>query len=333
MFRSIYLVADIGATNSRFAIIDRKQRILLKKTYLTTQHTFNEMLKLFLSETQVQKSKISDVCIAIAGPINNERIEAQLTNTQISINTNALKEQFKFRKILLLNDLEAAGFGLGEIRQDQYIELSGLSRNRTRSIAVISPGTGLGACIVRNDTMIPYASEAGHIDFAVQADDRLESGFYKFLKRKNKSLEYESIVSGNGIILIYEYLKTQKHRHNPKVSSIIKKATPLEQPKLITKYALEDRDQLCLKTVELFIRFYARAARSLALTSLCSELFLAGRISIILLPVLKDIFIEDFTSHDHKNIRAILEDISVAVIIDQDIVLLGAARALGMRLT
>jgi len=332
MFRDVYLVADIGATNSRLAIISKKSQIILKRVYSTKQYAIDEMIKLFLNENEIRTLRISDVCIAIAGPINSARTESELTNGKIRLEVNALKEQFKFRKILLLNDLEAAGFGISGIQENQFIELSGLSRNRTRSIAVLSPGTGLGACIVRSDIMLPYASEAGHIDVVLTLDNSVESGLYKFLRKRKKILEYESIVSGEGLVTLYDYLNTRKIKHNPKIYSMIKKASLLDKPKLITKYALEDRDFLCLAAVELFVKFYARAARSLALTSLCSELFLAGNISITLIPILKDMFIEEFAYHDRKNIRAILEDVSVAVITDKDIVLLGAARALGMQL-
>ena len=149
-----------------------------------------------------------------------------------------------------------------------------------------------------------------------------------FLIQKKRYKDVEDILSGRGIVNIYNFLLTQKVKHNKKIKLAIHNVTDAEKPAFITKYALEDRDALCIRTVELFIKYYARMSKNLALTTLCSELIIAGGIAPKILSALQDVFVDEFIQHDIENMRKILERIPIIVLVDPDVSLYGALNAL-----
>jgi glucokinase len=121
---------------------------------------------------------------------------------------------------------------------------------------------------------------------------------------------------------------TQKTKHDVKIKFEISKKSDEEKPAYITKYALEDKDALCILTLELFIKYYARTARNFALTTMCSELILAGGIAPKIISALQDVFVDEFVEHDVENMRKILERTPIIVLVDPDVGLYGALNAL-----
>ncbi|MGV8171324.1 MAG: glucokinase, partial [Candidatus Woesearchaeota archaeon] len=73
----------------------------------------------------------------------------------------------------------------------------------------------------------------------------------------------------------------------------------------------------------LFIKYYSRIARNLALTTLCSEMIIAGGIAPKIISVLQDVFVEEFIQHDVESMRKILERIPILVLVNPDIGIYG----------
>jgi glucokinase len=232
--------------------------------------------------------------------------------------------------VIILNDFEATGFGIDTMKPGEYVELTNFGRKLDGTIAVIGAGTGLGVSILTYEMgkHFPIPSEGGHVDIPIQIDDSTDIKLLTFLKNKKLYSDAEDIVSGRGIVNIYNFLLTQKIKHDKKISAIIKKSSTEEKPALITKYALEDKDTLCIKTLELFIKYYARVARNLALTSMCSELAISGGIAPRILPALQDVFVEEFVQHEVQSMRKILEMMTILVVVNTDLGIQGAFNVL-----
>ncbi|GIU69648.1 MAG: glucokinase [Candidatus Woesearchaeota archaeon] len=323
MFDKKYLVADIGATNTRLAILNNKGFFVKKEYYKNKDvSSINDLIKQFVS-----KENISYACIAVAGPVSSDRTLVNITNNNWTISSLELSKILKTR-VIFLNDLEALGFAMDIIKESDYIILTENNMDSSATISIIAPGTGLGTSIVYplKNKHYPIPSEGGHSSIFFDPDSKLEIDLFKYMKEKKIPLEAESLITGKGIITIYQFLLSKKIKHDRKVMQEIKNSS--EKAELITKYALQDKDFLCLKTLELFVLFLSRSARNLALTSLCKTLFIGGGIAPNILPILKDGFVEAFNSHDRIEIRKILETISVAVITNPDLTLLGAYNVL-----
>ena len=69
-------------------------------------------------------------------------------------------------------------------------------------------------------------------------------------------------------------------------------------------------------------------SKNLAITTLCTELIIAGGIASKILPFFEQSFVEFFIQHENTQMRKILESITVSVITDYNISLYGAANAL-----
>jgi len=323
-----FLVADIGGTRTRFAIITRSLKIIFKKEYKSnTGESFDYILKDFLS---LCGAKPDIACFAVAGPLNQDRNHALLTNVSWEIDAKELQQKYKFKKVVLLNDFEALGLSIDHINNTQYTELTMKGIDNKGITSIIGAGTGLGTSILylSYGRHYPISSEGGHTDLPINPSNKIELALYNYLKKNKKVLEIESVVSGKGLVNIYEFMYTQKIKHNSKIHSEIIHAHHDEKPALITKYALQDKDLLCIKVLELFITFYARVARNLVLLTLSSNLIIAGGIAPKILPALQDMFLEAFTVHEQAFIQKLLENITIIVITDPDMAFYGCANAL-----
>lgn len=323
MFKKKYLLADIGGTYTRLAIVDNDYKFIKKDQYLNS-----EIKDIMLAiEKFCLGEKIDAGCLAIAGLINNDRSMAHLTNMPWEINVNILSKKFN-AKIRLLNDFEALGLSIDTLKPENYVELNNKGINFSGTITLIGAGTGLGLSILYeyNNKHYPLLSEGGHSSVFFNIESKLEIEFFKFLKKQKKVIDLETVVSGKGIVNIYEFLLTKKIKHNKKICAEIKKSN--DKSSLISKYALQDRDFLCLKTMQLFILFYSRAARDFALSTMCTTLVIGGGISPKILPLLKEMFVESFVQHERIEYRKILENISVIVLTEPELAYKGCYSAL-----
>jgi glucokinase len=324
------LIADIGGTKTRLAIIDQNQNILVKKIYSSKDITnFTDAILQFINLEECKKYNVIDANIAVAGIINEEKNYVRLTNLNWAIDVNNLLVRTPLHNIMLLNDFEAIGLAFDKLKNTQYIELTTHGRNPYGTIAIIGAGTGLGVSILayNNHKYYPLISEGGHIDFPIISTNKMDTKLQSFLIQKKLYKDSEDIVSGRGIINIYNFLLTQKTKHNDKIKKEIDKAEKEEKPAMIMKYALEDKDITCIKTLELFIKYYARIAKNLALTTHCQEMVISGGIAPQIISAMQDSFVEEFIAHNREEFRKLLERITIIVLTDSDIGLYCVANA------
>jgi glucokinase len=322
-----FLTADVGGTNTVLAIFDSKDNIIFKKTYPSTEiKNFTDTILHFLNLPECRHLKIESACIGVAGMINSDRNQVRLTNLSWIIDKQSILVRTKLRRVILLNDFEAIGFGIDTLKPGEYTQLTNTSRNKDGTISIIGAGTGLGMSILTYELgkHLPIPSEGGHVDLPIIANDNIDIKFQSYMFKKKLYKDAEDVVSGRGLVNIYNFLLTQKVRHDKKISLIIRKSSDEDKPSLITKYALEDKDILCIRTLELFIKYYARIAKNLALTTSCSELIIAGGISPKILPALQEVFVEEFVEHGRHDIRKALETVCILVLTNPDISLRGA---------
>jgi glucokinase len=122
-------------------------------------------------------------------------------------------------------------------------------------VGVLGPGTGLGVSgvIPTLDGFVTLGSEGGHVNFA-PADER-EFAILQFAWREWPHVSNERLISGPGMEIIYRALA---ERNGLKVA-------PRSSPDIISG-ALDERDTLCLETLECFCGMLGGAAANLAVT-------------------------------------------------------------------
>lgn len=317
------LAGDIGGTNARLGIFELlRGRIqpVVTKTYRSKEHeSLDDIVGQFKKEHPISAEKAS---FAIAGPVSEGRVAT--TNLAWLVDAERLAKTVGLKKIGLLNDLEAIGYGLTELAGNDLATLNEGTRNSNGNLAILAAGTGLGqaACFWDGKEHHPFACEGGHTDFAPR--NQLELELLNYLLTKFDRVSYERVLSGSGLFEIYKF---HHHIHRgqepPELTEVLHQQA---HPAPVVRAALESRSEVCMNALDLFVSIYGAEAGNLALKVMArGGIFIGGGIAPRIIQKLKEpTFMSAFTAKGRM--RPLLEAMPVGVILNDKAGLLGAAR-------
>ncbi len=200
------LAGDIGGTNARLAYFQPQNghlRLISERIFPSREHKeLGEIVTRFLDDS---KARPEAACFGIAGPVRNGRVET--SNLPWVIEQSILASQIQLPATLLINDLEAIAWGIGGLENSDLVPLNQVNGTVIGNQAVIAPGTGLGEAGLFWDgnRHHVFASEGGHTDFAPVGDLQIE--LLRFLTARFGHVSYERILSGPGLVNVYEFLR------------------------------------------------------------------------------------------------------------------------------
>jgi glucokinase len=315
------LAADLGATNARLGLFEYHDRRLspvdVKKFRNHEYPSFNAILDAFLSES----ATISGACFGIAGPVLDGRVH--LTNLNWIIDQREAQSRLRTERVWLLNDLESTGYGISQLRPEDFLVINPGVPDTTASAALIAAGTGVGETrLARNSNgMFPLPAEAGHADFA--PNDDLQSELLLYLRAQFGHVSWDRVLSGPGLHLIYKFLRdTDRFTENPEVAERIRCGDP---GAVISQAALDGECRLCIKALDTFVSIYGSESGNMALRYLArAGVYLGGGIAPKIRNKLTDgTFMTAFVAKGRM--RSMLELVPVSVILNDQAALLGAA--------
>jgi glucokinase len=318
------LTGDIGGTNTRLAIFQTGAGgsfdLLLEKTYPSQSHdSIEDVLQRFLTDTGA--SGIERACFGIAGPVIDQ--VCSTTNLPWRISAHHINTGFGFSETRLINDLEAIAWSIGHLGESDLFSLNPGTDNPRGNRSVIAAGTGLGEAGLYWDGQgyHPFPSEGGHCDFSPTTP--LEFGLYQSLSERQGHVSWENIVSGPGLLDIYDYLIRQRGTQTP--SWLHSRMEKIGKAQAISAAGLDASDPPCRETLELFARLYGREAGNHALKIMATGgVYLGGGIAPQILPILKEeAFMEAFV--DKGPMRKLMQAMPVRVILNDKAALYGAA--------
>jgi len=322
------LAGDIGGTNARLAYFQPQNghlRLVSERVFPSREHSeLGEIVTQFLDDS---KTLPEAACFGIAGPVRNGRVET--SNLPWVIEQSILAKQIHLPATLLINDLEASAWGIGALAAGDLVPLNRVSGPAVGNQAVIAPGTGLGEAGLFWDGSRHqvFACEGGHTDFGPRGDLQIE--LVRFLAVRFGHVSYERILSGPGLVNVYEFLRDRGcGQESSDFASALKSGDPAA---VISRAALDGTQSLAEQALDLWISVYGAEASNLALKVMATGgLFLAGGISPKILAKLKGpIFMQSFL--EKGRLRPLLESIPVQVITNDKTGLLGAARCAVVR--
>jgi glucokinase len=322
------LAGDIGGTNARLAYFQPQNghlRLVTERVFPSREHSeLGEIVSAFLADS---KTRPEVACFGIAGPVRNGRVET--SNLPWIIEQSRLAKQIHLPATLLINDLEASAWGIGGLEASDLVPLNHVSGPAVGNQAVIAPGTGLGQAGLFWDGKHHhvFACEGGHCDFAPQSELQIE--LLRFLKARFGHVSYERILSGPGLVNVYEFLRdTGIAKESPELAAEIKKDDPAAA---ISRAALAGASPLAEQALAIWIEVYGAEASNLALKVMATGgLFLTGGISPKVLTKLTDsVFMHAFV--DKGRLRPLVEAIPVQVVTNDKAGLIGAARCAAVR--
>jgi glucokinase len=316
------LAGDIGGTNARLAYFQTQNghlRLISEHIFPSREYSeLGEIVSKFLKASQVRPEV---ACFGIAGPVHDGRVET--SNLPWVIEQSRLAKQIELPATHLINDLEANAWGIGELNLQDLTPLNRVMQS-VGNQAVIAPGTGLGeAGLFWNGTHHEvFACEGGHADFAPQGELQIE--LLRFLAKRYEHVSYERILSGPGLVNVYQFLR-QRHREEEPAGFFAQTEGP-NGAAAISHSALNGTNRLAERALDLWVSVYGAEAGNLALKHMATGgVFLSGGISPKILPKLTgSLFMDAFL--DKGRLRPLLESIPVQVITNDKAGLLGAAR-------
>ncbi len=322
------LAGDIGGTNARLAYFQPQNgrfRLVSERVFPSREHEgLGEIVTRFLEESGTRPEA---ACFGIAGPVRNGRVET--SNLPWVIEQATLANQIHLAATLLINDLEASAWGIGALGTEDLVTLNPGAGSVAGNQAVIAPGTGLGEAGLFWDGSRHhvFACEGGHTDFAPRGELQME--LLRFLTKRFGHVSYERILSGPGLVNVYEFLCASGcGKETTELSAAMEAGDPAAA---ISRAALSGDDPLASKSLDLWISVYGSETSNLGLKIMSTGgLFLAGGISQKILPRLKgSLFMEAFL--DKGRMRPLVEAMPVHVVTNEKAGLLGAARCAAVR--
>lgn len=324
------LAGDIGGTKTVIALFESTDglRKVREATYSSKEHdSLEEILANFLQDADRPTEIVG--CFGVAGPVIDG--QSKTTNLPWELDEEVLARAISARRVKLLNDLEAAAYGMLHLKPEEFCVLNaGVQPQRPGNIAVIAAGTGLGEAMLYWDgeQHHPIASEGGHSDFAPRDPQEIE--LLKYLQNQyGPHVSYERVLSGPGLFDLYTFLRKSSSESEP---DWLKERLQSGDPSAaVTDAALADKEPICVQALETFVSIYGAEAGNLALKCLAvGGVLIGGGIAPKMLPALRDgHFMKRFK--DKGRYEKLMQSITVRVALNPRAPLIGAAHY-GLRL-
>ncbi len=329
----LLLTGDIGGTKTILRLVEadinEKSFSTIREEKYVSAH-FSDLVPMVQEFLDAGNQEIPEsACFAIAGPVINNY--SRLTNLNWDLDSKRLEQELNINKVKLINDFAANSYGVLGLKDSELETLQVGQINSKAPIAVIGAGTGLGEgfLISQGDNYQVFATEGGHTDFSPRND--LEFNLLKYIRTKlNIShVSVERVVSGQGIASIYQFLRdtnfaTESSAISEQISLWEKEIDKTIDPGAIISQGADNGDELCLKTMNMFIEAYGAETGNMALKLLpYGGMYIAGGIAAKNLSLMTNgNFLEAFK--DKGRMLPIMERIPLHIVLNSEVGLLGA---------
>lgn len=311
------LVADVGGTHVRFALVDTSAADALvdgstRRYWAADFASFADAVRRFLDESGAhpRSAVIAAAGLRIDG-------EVRLTNLPWIISRREIERDFGFVRASLINDFAAMALCIPLLRPADLRLIGAMppprfDANAAQTFAVVGPGTGLGvgALLVRDGALHALETEGGHASLAPGNDEEIE--ILRRLIARFGRVSHERVLCGSGLVNLYETLCAMNGV-----------AASCSTPEQIT--AAADTNPICRRTMERFCELLGALAGDLALTfGAWDGVFLTGGLAPHLSPWIEaGAFRRRF--EDKGRLGAAVARVPTAVVLHPEAGLLGAA--------
>ncbi len=280
------LLADIGGTNARFALADTAaENALLEDSVrgfaVADFPSLADAARHYLDEPGILESgtTVKNGVFAVAGRVDGD--EARITNHPWVISLSRTRDALGFDEVRLVNDFAAQAMCIPMLAQKDITPIGSVpwtpeAHPKTRTYAVLGPGTGLGvgALIVRDGKRFPLETEGGHVSFAPGTPQEIE--VLQELSQQFGRVSVERLICGPGLVNLHRAL-----------SEIAGEDPGTLQPADVTARA-QAGDPRASAAVDMFCAVFGAVSGDLVLTlGAWDGVFLTGGLVPRLLPSLQ----------------------------------------------
>ena len=246
------LIADIGATNARFALLDGTD-FAVSETYAVADYASPiEAARHFLSGPAAGHAP-KHALIAAAGPVEHGRIA--LTNAAWIVDSERISKGLGMTDVQVLNDFEALAWSLPALRPEHIVTLGTPRAGDRGTMAVLGPGSGFGlaAMAFAGDAEVALVTEGGHA--TLSSENRREDAIILALRQQFHHVSVERVLSGSGLMQLYHA-----------IARVDDETVPERDSSEIVAHALADDCKVSREALELFCAFLGSVAGNVALT-------------------------------------------------------------------
>lgn len=242
------LIADIGGTNARFALLDQAGRGAMQRVRLDEVAGIPEAIAGFLA-SQASPRPPRAAVLAVAGPVVGNRV--RLTNRGWVVDGAEIAAALGIGLVEVVNDFAALSWSLPHLAGPDLLRLGGSAAEAGAPMAVLGAGTGLGVgAFLPPDRAL--VTEGGHASLAAQ--DAREAAVIEWLRARFGHVSAERAVSGQGIENLHRAL-----------AELAGGAVPERSAAEITTAALDRSCPICREALEMFCAMLGSVAGNLAL--------------------------------------------------------------------
>lgn len=310
----LFLVADIGGTNTRAALSDGTQ--VRRDTIIRFRNADYDNIAPVLQAYLAGRApvELAGVCVALAGPVSQKEAEthAQMTNLSWDIDTATLRDVSGAPRAAILNDLQAQAYALPYLAPGDITRLFGPAPQANATQLVLGVGTGFNAAVSIVDgpgrRVVP-ASESGHISLPVRTE--LDWRLAKSVARHHDFAAVEDVLSGRGLERVHAFLADE-----------FPGSAPLEAADIVSQ---APSDPHAKAAIDLFTTVLGRIAGDLGLIHLpFGGIYLVGGVARATSPfAMQDLGAQAF--RDKGRFADFMNQFSVHLVSDDYAALVGCA--------
>lgn len=310
------LVADIGGTNARFALVADSDSTPIEPRNLRCAEYpgIVEATRHYLE--QVNLGEPYQAAMSVASPVTGDQM--RMTNHSWSFSVRETRAALGLQYLKVLNDYTALALALPFFTDDQCLKVGPGESLAGHPVAVLGPGTGLGVSgvVPAGDHWVPLESEGGHVSYGPL--NAREQQIVEILREKYSHVSAELLVSGPGLSRIYAALTRLDAGAEKQLS-----------PGEVSDLAIKHNDAMASEALSIFCGILGTVAGNLALTlGARGGVYIGGGIVLkVLDSFTRSCFRERF--EQHGRLTQYLQNIPTYVIDTDYPALSGAVVALG----
>jgi glucokinase len=249
----VRLVADIGGTNARFALVAPDS---IEPQHEETVHCadfdgLESAVRAYLRRHG--EPRVHEAAIDVATGITGDRV--RLTNGPWEFSIEQTRDALGFRRLRVINDFTALALAVPVLNANEKRQIGGGAAVEGTAIAVIGPGTGLGVSglLPVGNGWAALQGEGGHTAFSPTTAREID--VLRWLMKRFDHVSTERLVSGMGLQNLYQAVCAGDGAPADALA-----------PQQITAAALDNSNAQCREALSMFCAILGAAAANLVLT-------------------------------------------------------------------
>jgi glucokinase len=246
-------MADIGATNTRCALVDDKGKEVAAEVFDNADFTgVAGIINVYLDHRRAS-DRPKRAALAVAAPIIGDAV--QMMNIDWRFSQSELKQELRLQRLVVCNDFAAIAWGLPHFGPSDLHRIAGGTAAPRATLAALGPGSGLGvsALVPAADAWAVLTGEGGHVSMPALTPE--EQDVIAALRARFGHCSAERVLSGPGLVNLYVTLAQLAGRGEPTITAAD-----------VTKLA-KTGEPLARKTLNMFFAMLGTVAGDVALTT------------------------------------------------------------------